>query len=136
MVGVKIKLEAWNSGSTGILVGLNAMPESKGTTLLTQGEHYVELPNSVHRLLSPDVDHNVLFLKVGTKKHMSVNKLKDSNELAIDLPNETPPSRQSYCHYWCQVTDQTSAFAATFVLTVEYLVLLFDQVVPSRSFDS
>lgn len=136
VVGVKVKLEAWNSGSTGILVGLNAMPESKGTTLLTQAEAYCELPNSVHRFLSPDVDHATVFLKVSTKKHMAVSKLRDSNELAIDLPNETPPSRQSYMHYWCQVTDQTSAFSATFVMTVEYLVLLFDQIVPSRSNDS
>lgn len=136
VVGIKVKQEVYNSGSVPIMAGINAMPENQGTTLLTQAEHYAELPNHVHRVFSPDIDHGVMFMTASVKKHFGVSQLRDNDELTMVVPTETPPTRIAYMHFYAQVLDQSSVWTATFVHTVEYIVLFHDPVVPARSLDT
>lgn len=135
-LGVKIVARIHNKGTAGIMCGITPMPESQADNGLTSFQHYMELPATKSRLLSADVDHTVLFHKVGTARHVGVKKLKDEDAFHVDLPNETTSTRDAYIHVWAQPIDQTTTNAVEVVVTVEFLILLFDYIVPARSTDT
>lgn len=136
----KVFVQVHNNTSTAIMVGLTAVPYSQGATALTTYEHYMEHPNTKFRLLSPDVDRVNFGAQIATKKLLQIRNYKDNKtELEIDLTNESPPTWLSYWHLWSQPQDQsttTSGTAVQFTITVEYIVLLTDPIIPARSVET
>ena len=132
--------EVHNNTSTAIMVGITAVPYNQGTTALTTYEHYMEAPNTKHRLLSPDVDRANMSMQMSTKKLLQIKNYKDNKtELEIDLNAETPPTNLSYWHLWSQPQDQiteTTGTALQLTITMEYIVLLTDPIIPARSVET
>lgn len=135
-LGVQVLARIHNKGSAAIMCGITPMPESQADNGLTSFQHYMELPATRTRLLSPDVDHGIVACKVGTARHVGVKKLRDEDAFHVDLPNETTSTRDAYITTWAQPIDATTTNAVEVVITVEYLVLLFDYIVPARSTDT
>lgn len=136
VVGTKITVNMHNKGTTAIMFGITPMPESQGSTGLGPLHHYMELPGTVSRLLSPDVDHGICVKKISNARHVHVSKLKDEDAFHVDLDNETGPTRQAYAMFWAGTVDETTSNSCEGVVTVEYLIKLYDPIVPARSVDS
>lgn len=136
VVGLKVTVRVHNEGTVGVMFGVSPMPESQGGTGLTQYNHYMELPQTASRILSPEMDHAVLVSKVGTARHVGVRKLRDEDQFHVTLAAETQPARDAYVHIWCQPIDQETTNNVELVVTAEYLVVLYDPVIPARSYDT
>lgn len=136
VVGLKVTLRAHNTGTVAVMYGITPLPESQGASTLTPYNYYMELPGTKARILSPDVDHGVLVSKVSTRKHVHVKNLQDEDTFHFDLDNETAPTRGAYFHLWVQPIDASSTNSVQFVYTAEYLIRLFDPIVPARSTDT
>lgn len=136
----KVTVEVHNNTSAAVMVGLTPMPVGDGLNFLTTYEHYMEVPRTKHKLLSPDVDRAVLTHQISTKKLHSISNYKDNKQyLEIDLANETPPATPTYWHIWSQPQDQSTTTTGTAVqLTVKmsYIVLLYDPIIPARSVET
>lgn len=135
VVGVKITLRLHNKGSTGVMFGISPFPESQSSTGLLTHAHYMELPSTVSRLLSPDVDHGILVKKIGTRRHFHLTSLKDEDAFHVDLDAEVAPTRTAYIACWMSTIDGTTSNSGEGVCTAEYLIRLYDYIVPSRSSD-
>lgn len=133
VLGCKVKITAHNEASNSVMFGITPMSVNQGTTTLSNYEHYKEMPGTVSRILSPDVDHGVLVNKRSTKRHLSFTNIRDEDDLEIVLDTETPPSKLYWFHAWMQPTDLTTTAACEFVADVEYIILLKDPIVPARS---
>lgn len=137
VLGCKVKLTCHNSSSTvPIIYGITPMKIPQSTSSLNSYEYYQELPGTVSRLLSPDVDHGILVSKRSTKKFLKRKDITDNEDLKLDLVTETPPTDIYYFHVWAQPVDQTTTGTCDMIKEVEYIVLLTDPVVPSRSVES
>lgn len=138
VVGVKVVARIHNRSAVAVIAGITACNEDQGTTVLSNYEHYQEVKGTKSRLLSPDVDHTIIFMKVGTKRHVGVKNIMDEDEWhCLDLASETAPVRTAYFHLWAQPMDQSTALtdassnSVQINYTVEYIVLLHDQIIPS-----
>lgn len=137
VIGAKVNMTVHNTAAKSIMYGITPMHKSQGTTTLSSYEYYNELPKTRSRLLSPDVDHGYLSSKTSTKKHMHRKNLTDENDLKVNLVDEIQPADIFYFHAWVQPTDQTTTVSdIECVFTVEYIVLLTDPVIPTRSVES
>lgn len=121
--------ETTNTGST--LVGINLLRDSTG---LTQLEHYKEMPYGVDHLISPDNDRGRLNATYSLKKYDKIFKTKTAEDYHGSFTT-TPgsPNEIRYWHLWYQDADKTQTCAMEFVITIEYIVLLFESITPSRS---
>lgn len=137
VLGCKV-ITTYHNGSSGvILAGITPMSKNQGTTNLTDYEYYMEVPGTTWKMFSPDVDKGTLVAKRSTKKMLKVNNIKDASELEIDLVNETPPTDNYYFHVWSQPFDMTTALTGVqLVVKVEYVILLYDPIIPARSADT
>lgn len=140
VVGSKVIARVHNNGSSAVAVGICPMPESQSTTALsaggTQGYQYcsyADFRGNKQRILSPDVDHCVLVHKVSTKRFLGIKDIRDDDNSQISLAAETDATRKAYWHLYSQSLDGTTAYDVDFVVTVEYIVLLTDPVIPSVS---
>lgn len=133
VLGSKVTVKAHNNGTSACMIGITPMKPAQGSTNLTSYEHYMELPSTKSRILSPDVDHCTFSHKVSTKKFLSIKDIRDNDDFKIDLVNETPPSTVSYWFVWAQAMDATAVIDIDTVITVDYIILLTDPIVPSRS---
>lgn len=135
VVGVKVKATCWNNNSTSaIMFGITACPKEQAGNALDNYEHYREVPHTVSKLLTPDVDKGVLTLSTSTRKHLGLKNIKDNDTIRVNLTSDSAPSEVYYYHIWMQPLDQSSTVSAVpMVLDVEYIVLLTNPVVPDRS---
>lgn len=134
VVGMKVRCTLWNNQTTALMYGITMCDKNQGTTALTNYEYYKEVPKTVSRLLSPDVDHGVLTNAISTKKALHVKDIKDNDGIRVNLQSDSAPSEQYYAHVWVQPVDQTTALSQVqAVLDVEYIVLLTNPIIPSRS---
>lgn len=136
VVGVKVTIRLHNESSVGIMFGVTPMPESQSTTALTAFQHYMELPSTKARLLSPEVDHSVLTYTLGTRKYLHIRDLIGESTCINDLVNGIGASRTSTIHFWAQPVDASTTSGVEMVITADFLVRLFDHIVPARSTDS
>lgn len=137
VLGLRVTLRIHNQSNVSMLVGITPMKENMGSTLLTEHEHYMEAAGTRSLLLSPEMDVRVLTASVSTRRHFAVSKLKDAEDLHF-LLSGTGPTRDAYVHLWAQptntgVTPTEGTDKVEFVTTLEYLVLLSDPIIPSRS---
>lgn len=121
--------ETSNTGST--VVGVHTLRESSG---LTQLEHYKESPSGRSVLISPDNDKGSLVASYSLKGFDKIRRPKLAEDYQATF-STTPgdPAEIRYFHLWYQDTDKTSTCAMEFVVTIEYVVLLWESVIPSRS---
>lgn len=138
VVGCKIIVRVHNQSNVAMVVGVTPMKESQGSTLLTGAEHYMEVAATKSRVLSPEMDHGILVHKVGTRKWVGVRSLRDEVAFQCDISSGTAPTRDAYWHIWGQPlnggvlpTDGTDRLE--YLITSEFLVRLWDPIVPARS---
>lgn len=139
VVGSSVKLEIVNNDATqAMVVGLTPMPQSQGTTGLTDYEHYLEYPGTKHVLVTPDMDKQFVFSKISTRRHLHLNKLRDNDQVRLNLVTETPPTLIAYWHVWSQPMAKTSdpTNDVAIVIVAEYLVVFVNPVVPDRSYET
>lgn len=136
VIGSKIIIKFHNRGTSACMVGIWPATLNQGQTTLTDYEYYMETAGCKSRLLSPEMDHTVVFHKASTKRHLKRKDIRDDDRLYLDLITETPPTDLAYWHYWAQAVDQSSAYAVDAVVTIEYIVLLTDPIIPARSVET
>lgn len=136
VLGIKITVRCHNKGSVGMMFGITPHPENQGNTLLSSHEHYMELPGTKSRLLSPDVDHSVLTYQMNTRKWLHVKSLRDEDAFHCTLSSESEPTRTYWLTTWFQPVDAATQCGYECVITYEYLIRLFDPIIPSRSTDT
>lgn len=136
VIGLSVRVRMHNKSSVGVMFGITPMPENQGNTALTSYEHYMELPGTVSRLLSPDVDHSVLTYRLSPRKVLHLKSLRDEDAFHCVLPTETAPTRTFWLNTWIQPIDQATQSAHECVIEYEFLVRLFDPIVPARSTDT
>lgn len=136
VVGSRITVKFHNRGSAAAMVGVWPSPLNQGTTALTDYEHYMENAQAKAILLSPEMDHGIVGAGVSVKKHLQVSQVRDNSRLSLDLVTETPPTDLTYWHCFAQAVDQSSAYAVDAVITMSYVVLLLDPIVPTRSVET
>lgn len=135
VVASKCWVRAHNVSSTGsVMYGLTLL---NNATSLTSYSHYLELPITRGKMLSPDVDHSALGLSFGAKRFYKVKKFMDADELHGTMtatPTATDPTDLAYYHLWVQDTyAPTEVCTLEGTVTLEYTCLLFDSTTPSRS---
>lgn len=133
VLGVKVLIRCHNKGTVGMIFGVAAMPENKSNSYLTSYEHYGEYPRTKQRLLSPDVDHGVLVYKVNTRKHLDLKSLRDEDAFHNNLTTGTSASRTFWLNHFFQPLDKATQCPFEAVIEYEYLIRLFDPIVPARS---
>lgn len=136
VVGCDIVVRVVNSDSTeAMVVGCTPMPVNMGTTTANNYEHYMEYPGSKQVIVSPDMDHAVLTNTCRLKKHLHLANFRDKENLYLNLDTETPPTDLCYWHLWSQPVTQASdpASGTRMVVTLTYIVVLFDNIYPARS---
>lgn len=129
VVKYNVKIEWVSSDNTNpLVVGFTALPES---TSLTAYAHYMEIPGTVSRMCTMDVDKTMLFKSGGVNSQLSTTRLPD-DVLQADMGND--PTRVLYGHVWAQAVDAaTDAGRVTAVITLTQTVKLFDPKTLSRS---
>lgn len=136
VVGAKVISQVYSTSTTGgaTAIGLSIQDS---TTALTDIEHYRESPYTAIKILSPDQDHTGLAMKFRTKSHFRAKNLLDKDELHGTLDStgasHTDPSDLKYCHFFIQDLVGSDTSVMEHITTIEYIVLLFDRVLPSRS---
>lgn len=134
VVGCKVWVRAHNVTSTGALTfGLTRLPPGD-TTGRTSASHYLEMPGTVSKILSPDVDHANLVLSYSAKRHNRVKNIRDAKELHGTF-STTPgaPTVTTQMKLWTQDVNATDNGTLEGFITAEYVVLLLDPILPARS---
>lgn len=132
VVGWKVTVEcALLENTYPCIVGFTPMTTSSA---LTTSGHYRELPGTVSRLGTPDIDKIVFGAKGGVKKWLIPQGGKILSDEECSAAVSTNPSKLLYGHFWIQSLD-TSADAGICRLIVkhEQIVVFFDRKTPSRS---
>lgn len=134
IVGARAFVRVHNVTSTGaVAYGLTSY-EPSNTTAPASHEEAMELPHTRARILSPDVDHSGLGLSWSAKKAFKVRNIKDASELHGDLTlTPTSPTKVARFYLWSQDVNSTETHTIEGFLTMEFIVLLFDRVNPTRS---
>lgn len=133
VVGSKVTAKVHNNGTVAAMFGITPMKVNQGDTFLSSYEYYMELPATKTRVLSQETDHVTFSHQVNVKKFLNIKDLRDNDDYRIDLVNETAPSTLAYWHIFAQALDSTGTIDVDAVITMEYMVLLTDPIVPSRS---
>lgn len=134
VLGYKITVRFHNAGTVASMVGISPMPENQGNTGLTDYEHYMEHKGTKSKLLSPDVDHTVMWYSLNTRKFIGLKSLKDESAFHTTISGSTAsPTRTPYMFVWSQPCDRTTTNSVEYVGTIEMVVRLFDPIVPTRS---
>lgn len=134
IVGARVFVKVHNVSSTGAAAyGLTVLPGTDNTNY-TSAAHYLEMPSTKSRILSPDMDHSGLGLAWSAKRHFRVSKLRDERNLHGTF-STTPgsPTNVATCKFWVQDVNSTEACTIEGYWTVEYICLLMDRIYPSRS---
>lgn len=133
ILGAKVKMTVHNAGTAEpIMMGMNPRYPNASATL-ADWEYNVEVAGSKSRLLSQDVDHGFLVMARSTKKMMDLKNIKDADDIECNIATDTGPTDTAYIEAWTQPFDKTIATAADIIVQVDYIVLLYDPIIPSRS---
>lgn len=135
VVGSKVHVTIHNGSSSAIVYGIYPAQVAQQDTNLGNYEYYRELQGTKSRLLSPDMDHGYLSNTVSVKKHLSIKNPMDDDLIRTRLAG-TPsdPTNEFFWHIFVQPADQASTTSGIDVIVeVEYLVILHDPIIPSRS---
>lgn len=132
IVGVKVRMTCHNASSQAIMFGMCPRQPNNLSPLATF-DHYGETRGNKFRLLSPDVDHGTLSYTVSNKKYLAYANITDKSTIENDLNAESGPILAAQLDCYVQSHDKLSTASADIVLEIEYIVLLYDFISPSRS---
>lgn len=136
VIGAKAYLIMHNEDTSYAQVyGMHATTEANA---LTSYEHYRELPNTRMKLLTPDVDHSGVVGKYSIKKLTGVKKLLHETDLNGTTSSyagggQASPDRKVYLQLFAQPLQGQDSGVMRGYITIEYLVVFYDPVIPSRS---
>lgn len=137
VIGAKINVKFHNNTTKSFVVGITPMRPHEQSELAS-AEHYMELNGTKSRLLSPDVDHTEITCAVNTRRWVNVKSLRDAEAWHTTLNTAASPTDDCQWHVWCQVTNTSSppteaTETMEYVTTLDYLVRVWDPIVPARS---
>lgn len=133
VLGAKMTVMAHPKTITG--AGMIGLHLSSGTTLLTDHDHYRELPNTSMKMVSADIDLAKVQLNYSIHKYpFHIRKVKDADDQEGAFTT-TPgdPTDLAYVHLFCQDSNKTEAISFDVQIIQEFIVLLYDRVTPARS---
>lgn len=114
-----------------IAVGISCNNESSG---LASHQYYMESPRTRSKMLTSDIDHCALGINYSTKKHWKVRKIMDAEEKQATFSTSPgDPTDLTYYHLWFQDVNTTDGATCEYIVTIEFIALLFDPIIPSRS---
>lgn len=135
VLGSKITIMAHPETITGsAFVGLSLF--NSATPPATDLDHYRELPRTVMRMVSPDIDVTKLSLKYSYKgypHHIKQIRDDDQQEGTFSTTPGDPTDVGPYYHIWVQDANKTQTVTFEIQAVVEYIVLLYEPTAPSRS---
>lgn len=135
ILGSRITLIAHPETITGAaFVGLCL--HNSTTPPATDLDHYRELPRTVMRMVSPDIDVTKLSMKYSYKgypHHIKQIKDDDQQEGGFSTTPTDPTDVSPYFHIWVQDANKTQNVTFEIQAVIEYIVLLYEPVAPSRS---
>lgn len=132
VIGWKVTLEAVSTDNTNPLV-IGFTP-SVTSTALTTVYHYKELPGTVQRILTPDIDKTALATKGSVKRWLCPSGGKLVTEADYSGTASTDPSRILSGHFYAQAMDESADPAnVNFVVTLTQIVVFHNPITPSRS---
>lgn len=143
VVGVKVTMTAHNAGAQGVVCGITPIPEAIGTAgMALTWDAQCEFPGTSYRFLSPEMDHITLTRKFSTKKWMRIKDWKD-NKTSVDRhctlgttgTHTDCTNTSDIINCWVALHNGTTSTAFEVIIKVEYLVLLFNRRLISRSTD-
>lgn len=132
VVAWRVKIEAVSTDNTNALV-IGFTP-SRSSTALTSYNHYRELPSTVQRLMTPDIDKVIMGMKGSVKRWLAPpgSKILSVEELAGTAT--TGPARNLFAHVYAQALDESADPASVgIILTLQQLCVFHEPVVPARS---
>lgn len=133
VIGYKARIMFENTGAAAVLVACRLLSDDEQTgTSYTTVDHLVEA-GAQQLLLSPEFDKGAIVRKCSPRKQAHVRSLRDQSAYHIDLDAETAPTTLLYDHISAQPIDKASSVTVQMFVQVEYIVLLFDRNVVSRS---
>lgn len=137
VVGAKVWLKMYSSDATYTHVyGMHATTEANA---LTSFEHYRELPNTKMKMLSPDMDHNGMLGKYSIKRLSGCKHLLSEERYwgstTGDPSGAASPDELVYLQVFAQPLQGQDGAVQRGYITIEYLIVFFDPVIPSRSTD-
>lgn len=135
VLGAKISVKFQNGANVPVIVGITRTEETDTNPPATiTYESYGEMQGTRYRLLSDQVDHTTMLHNFSTKKHLMIKNVKDSEEIVVNLATSAAPTRSMLWRVWQQPHDKTQdAVSVNIVITVQYIVLLYDPQIPARS---
>lgn len=135
VLGTKIVVQCHNAGNASVIVGVSRQEED-GSLLPTSFDQAIEIPGTKYKFLSPDVDRAILSMSGSTKKMLNLTNLKDEDAIKNDIVSDTEPTRSYNYLVWSQPHDKTTAGDLELIITMYYVILLYDRITPARSADA
>lgn len=134
VVAARAFVKVHNVTSTGaVAYGLTSYPPGN-TSAPTSHEAAMEHPYTRSRILSPDMDHSGLALSWSAKRAFKVKNLRDASELqAAFSTSPSSPASTARFYLWSQDVNSTETHTIEGFVTMEFVVLLMDRILPARS---
>lgn len=129
----KVIAKVHNNGSVAAMFGITPCKLNQGTISLASYAYYMELPETKSRVLSQETDHVTLTHSVSVKKFLQIKDLRDDKNYRMDIVSATNPTDIAYWHLWGQAMDSAGTIDLDAAVTMEYIVLLVDPIIPARS---
>lgn len=133
VLGSRIKVLAHPTTITG--AGMIGLHLATTATPLTDHDHYRELPNTSMKMVSPDIDLAQLQINYSIHKYpFHIRNVKDADDQEGTFSTSPgDPADICYCHFFTQDSNKTSTVTFDYQLVQEFVVLLYDRTMPSRS---
>lgn len=132
VVGWKVIIEACTADNTNpVVIGFTPMV---GASALSDFQHYKELPGTVSRIMTPDVDKLIFTAKGGVKKYFMPRSGRMLSDDTVTHGVGGNPSRLLYGHLFLQAMDGTAdPGVVNLVVTIVQKVVFYVPEIPSRS---
>lgn len=132
VVGYKLHITAISTdNSNPVTIGFT--PTTTSSTLSSQ-HRYMELPGTVYRVVTPDIDRVTFTVKGSCKKHLLPRggKLLTDDTFASGVGGD--PTKLLYGHIWAQAQDNAAdPGVIQYTIKVQQLVVFYDPKTPARS---
>jgi len=121
--------------------GITGIHLTDQSALLTDLDHYKELPLTTSKMISPDIDIFKNSMVYKPKVFWRIKDLRDNAEQKASLigggsagnPQPADPTNLAYFHVWLQDANKTQTLTEEVSVRATYFILLTDPVTPTRS---
>lgn len=132
VVGWQLQIEFVSQDNTNpIVVGFTPTRQSSS---LTSQHRYMELPGTVWKVVTPDIDKVVLTAKGSVKRWLLPGGGKLLTDNTLSATYGADPSKLLYGHIWVQCQDSsTDPAAVKYTAKLTQIVVFFDPIALARS---